>query len=289
MPVILKSQVVDSLRAARNADDELSRLKESSWENYRSHLTSLVESSGWKHGPAELLATFDHHLVAKSPSGDLVQVEWSKDKEGNFKLGRATVHETAVPVADLGAELMETAKAAVDAILQEDYDDAENMIATIAEALDAGGDLQRRVVNEVTVRSLTRDAWWHTIVGQHDGVEDQIPSPQTEGDDAVARSSNDLLFFLKEAAGEISNLLKSLANSEVAKDLESVARDIAEDTQRAVSALAGVDSSRQDEALSIYEAVVTATPRLLNGLEFLRELNQSTSTEIGLKGQEITT
>lgn len=280
MPVVLKSQqaaVVDALRAARNADDELSRIKENSLEAQRFALLKLVEAANWRYGPAELLATFPHHLVCKAPNGSLVQVEWARGTDG-YSLGRATVHETATPVADLGRELMETARTAVDLVLAEDYESVESMIGTITEALDAGGDLQRRVSNEITLRSLTRNAWWHHVVGDRAGIEEQIPQPQIEGDDTLNRSVTDLLVFLKEAAAGASSALRTLANTDIAKDVETIAQDIAEDTRRAIAALVGINKKNQEETVQIYEAVVSTTPRLLNGIEFLKELTQETPT-----------
>jgi hypothetical protein len=276
MAVILKTQksaVVDALRAVRNADDEISRLKENSWENQQRQLASLVESSEWRHGPAELLATFPHHVLAKARTGSVIQVEWASSEDG-ITLGRAVVHEMATPVADLGQELMETAKAAVDHILDEDFDAAEPMIETIAEALDSGGDLQRRVQNEITVRSLKRDAWWHQMVGVREEIENLIPQPELAEEDGVARSVNGLLIFLKEAAGDAATSIRALDTADDSADLVSLAADIAEDAQRAVAALSNVDIKNQDEALQIYEAVMAATPRLLNGIAFLNELAQ---------------
>ena len=81
MAVVLKNQVVDQLRASRSADDAISRIQENSLEQQRKRLVSLVESPNWRFGPAELLATFPHHLVAKDPAGNVVQVEWSMNSE----------------------------------------------------------------------------------------------------------------------------------------------------------------------------------------------------------------
>ena len=277
MAVVLKSQqnaVVDALRAARNADDDLARIHENSWENRQRKLTKLVESSEWKHGPAELLATFDHHLVCKSPRGALVQVEWIRT-DGGIELGHAVIHESSTPLPDLGRELMETARSAVDLMLNEDSDGVESMIATIAEALDAGGDLQRRVTNEITLRGLSRNAWWHHVVGSRDGIEESVPAPHSKGDDALDRSVNDLLIFLKEAASDCSSSIRDLAETEVSSDVEALASDIAEDIQRAVSALAQISDKNVDETVKIYEAVGKATPQLLNGISFLRELTDT--------------
>jgi hypothetical protein len=273
MPVVLKNQVLDQLRAARAADDTISRLKENSWESQRTTLVRMVESPNWRFGPAELLATFPHHLVAKDPAGNVVQVEWFQDSEtGKTTLGRAAVYESSTPVADLGHEVMETARVAVDSILDEDYDGSASMIASIAEALDAGGDLQRQINNEVTVRSLTRDAWWHGVVGLREGIEEQVPAPV----DDVQRSVTDLLAFLKEQASALSLAARQLDTTEKATDIEALARDIAEDVERAVSALLNLDRRATDEVVAVYEAVMAATPRLLNGIAFLTELSETT-------------
>ena len=276
MAVILKSQVVDHLRAARSADDTLAKLQENSWETQRKSLVRLVESAGWRHGPAELLATFDHHLVAKSPAGDVVQVEWSRDGDGQFHLGRANVFESAVPVSDLGHEVMETAMVAVDRILDEDYIGASPMIASMTEALDAGGDLQRRIITEVEVRSLSRDAWWHPIVGLREGVEELLPEPNLED---VQQSATDMLAFLKEQAAVLAIAARQLDGAISAVEVETLARDIAEDLERAVSALVNVDRRREDDVTKIYEAVASAAPKLLSGIAFLNELTTPNADE----------
>jgi hypothetical protein len=275
MPVVLKNQVLDQLRASRDADDAISRLRENSWEVQRKKLVRLVESSAWRFGPAELLATFPHHLVVKDPGGNVVQVEWTTDGEGTLGLGRANVYESTTPVADLGHEVMETAKAAVDKILNEDYDSATPMIASITEALDAGGDLQRQIHTDVTVRSLTRDAWWHGVVGLREGIEEQVPAPTED----VQRSTTDLLVFLKEQAAVLSVAARQLDGSDIASDVTSLARDVAEDMGRAISALMGLDRRNEAELIKVYEAVMTAAPQLVNGIAFLNELTENSVTE----------
>jgi len=273
MPVVLKNQVVDHLRAARDVDDTVSRLKENSWEMQRKSLLRLVESAGWRYGPAELLATFDHHVVAKAPSGDIVQVEWSRDQaSGTYELGRAVTHESATPVADLGHEVMETAKAAVDKILGEDYEGSAPMIASLVEALDAGGDLQRQINNEVLVRALTRDAWWHQVVGLREGIETSIPTVDVED---IQRSTTDLLVFLKEQASALSITARQLDTESVGQEIETLACDVAEDVQRAITALVNLDRRRTDEVVKVYEAVMAAAPQLLNGIAFLNQLTET--------------
>lgn len=277
MAVVLREQkaaVVENLRASRQVDDILSRLQANSWENQRRELVKLVESPNWKYGPAELLATFSHHLLVKSPAGEIVQVEWKFNPDDfNYELGRATVHKSPQPVSDLGFEVMETAKAAVDLILAEDFDGVQPMIASMAEALDARGDLQRQIQNDVTVRSLKRAAWWHSVVGERDGIEEGLPQPRTEGEDAIGRSIDDLLAFLKNAGRRLAESVRVLeARQELDRGVESLTQDIAEDVRRAIDALINVNRSDFEEAVQIYEAVMSAVPQLLNGIAYLDEV-----------------
>lgn len=273
MAIELKSTVVDQLRAARSADDAYTRLRENSWETSRTTLLRMIESSNWRYGPAELVATFDHHLLAKSPNGDIVQVEWARDDDGGVALGRAVVHETSTPVADLGFEVMETARHAVDHILDEEFDKATPMITSITEALDVGGELQRQISNEVLVRSLTRHAWWHDVVEMEENVHESLPEATI---DDIQKSTTDLLVFLKEQATELSISTRQLdANNSIKPEVESLATDVAEDIQRAISALMNLDRRRIVEVTKIYEAIMTATPQLLSGIAFLKTLSEN--------------
>ena len=271
MPVVLKNAVVDQLRAARAVDDTLSRLRENSWEVQRTSIVRLVESNEWRHGPAELIATFDHHALAKAPNGDVVQVEWHRDDDGATSLGRAVVHESATPVSDLGYEVMETARTAVDKILDEDYESAAPMIAGITEALDAGGDLQRQIGNEVLVQSLTRCAWWHDVVGIQEDANTQLPDVTIED---IQVSTTDLLVFLKEQASELSVIARQFDVAGASQEVETLVTDVAEDVQRAISALMNLDRRRTAEVTKIYEAVMTASPQLVSGIAFLKNVSE---------------
>jgi hypothetical protein len=291
MAVVLKNAVVDQLRAARSADDVLSRLRANSWETKRTSLLRMIESSEWKFGPAELVATFAHHVLAKAPNGDVVQVEWSEGENGQVYLGRAVVHESSTPVADIGYEVMQTARAAVDKILDEDYEGALPMIAGIAEALDVRGDLQRQISNEVLIQSLTRRAWWHDVIGIQEDTAEKLPDLNTED---VQRSATDLLAFLKEQATALSLSTRQLGSKTLRPEIETLATDVAEDVQRAITALLNLDRRQSGEVTKIYEAVMTAAPQLLSGIAYLKKLSEnsgegSVGTTPGRKaGGEIT-
>lgn len=272
MAVAIKTSVVDQLRASRSVNDAMTRLRENSWETRRTSLLRMVESTNWRFGPAELIATFDHHALTKASNGDIVQVEWSRDADGGVSLGRAVIHESSTPVSDLGYEVMETARAAVDRILDEDYEAAAPMIAGITEALDSGGDLHRQINNEVLVQSLTRRAWWHDVVGLDEATIEQLPDVTTED---VQRSATDLLAFLKEQATLLSQTARQLDGRAEGQEIESLATDVVEDVQRAITALLNLDRRRTAEVTKIYEAVMTATPQLLSGIAFLKHLSDN--------------
>lgn len=276
MAVVLKNTVVDQLRAARAADDVMSRLRANSWETKRVALVRMVESTEWKFGPAELIATFDYHVLAKAPNGDIVQVEWSQGENGSVYLGRAVVHESATPVSDIGYEVMETARSAVDKILDEDFEGAVPMIAGIAEALDVRGDLQRQISNEVLIQALTRHAWWHDVVGLHEDTAVKLPAVNTED---IQRAATDMLVFLKEQASVLATTTRQLGSQSLRPEVETLASDVAEDVQRAITALLNLDRRHAGEVTKIYEAVMTAAPQLLSGIAYLQKLSENSGED----------
>jgi len=275
------STVIDSLRSSRRASDTVSSLREGSMEHSCERVRQLIESSAWKHGPATLVATFHHHAVARTTNGNLVRVEWSADQAtGDVQLGAAKVFESPTPVADIGHELFATAKAAVEKIFAEDFDGLDPMISSITEALDVSGDLQRRVVTEVAVRAIRRNAWWHHVVSEHyEGNLLQPPAPQTEGADVIARSVDELLATLKQAATSVAESARELDKMSPDKGVTAIASDVAQDVTNAIAALMNTDKNNQQESVNVYEAVVTVSNYLLSGADFLAKIAQAASTK----------
>jgi hypothetical protein len=270
--------VIESLRTARRADDATSRLRENSFEAHTDGVRRLVESTSWKYGPAELVATMPHHAVAKTSDGKLVRVEWSKDPERGYLLGSAKVFESRTPAADLGAELFETARVAVDKILDGDHDGLDTMISTMAEALDAsGGDLQRRLTTELSLRSIRRDAWWHKVVDDHFGSERPHPPIVDESNPSEAMGA--LLHSLKEAASVASASLRIIDGTSPDEGLTTVAHDIAQDIAHAMAAVMNVDRENETEMVNVYETVVSVSGHLLNGAEFLAQIADTTKKD----------
>lgn len=273
-----RSNIIESLRAARNVNDSVSKLRENSWENTRLKLLNIVESPNWKYGPAELIATFDKHIVCKAPSGNLIQVEWELDTNSNIQFKNTTVYETTTPVSDLGRELMETAKAAVELIINKDYTAASPMIESIAAALDSKGELSRRVAIEINLRALNRSSWWHKVVESSLESEEvsasisEIPETNIESEEFITKSVNDLLCFLKNKVAETSNSLRKLYNVEHAKYVESFAVELASDLHRSTNLLMQINNKNLDETIAIYETIVTQVPKLVMGVKLLNKL-----------------
>jgi hypothetical protein len=277
MAVQLKqaSTVIESLRASRRADDEISRLRTGSLEESLGVVRKLVESTGWKHGPAALIATFPHHVVARTADGNLVRVEWSSAKSG-ITLGRATIFESATPAPDIGDELFHTAAAAVDRIMSEDYESLDPMISSMTEALDTSGDLNRRLTTEITLRAIKRDAWWHNVVREHyEGELVQAAPPRNQGPDVIRESFDDLLKQLRESAGSVSVSLRAIDKMPADPGVSSIATDIASDVTNAVSALMNVESNNPQEMAAVYESVLSVSDYLLTGAKFLTQIAAS--------------
>jgi hypothetical protein len=277
MAVQLKqATVIESLRSARRADDGVARLRENSLEERLVSVKQLVESSDWKHGPAAIVATFAHHAVARTTDGNLVRVEWRADKLGKCSLGRSTIFESTTPAPDIGAELFHTAAAAVDRIMAEDYDSLDPMISSMAEALDMSGDLQRRVVTEVALRAINRNAWWHSIVSEHfSGSLLTAPAPRMDGPDVLRESYQDLVLRLKESAGVAAAALRTIDTMPADPGVSSVASDIANDITNAISALLNVESDNESEIAAVYESVLSVADYLLTGAKFLSQIAAS--------------
>lgn len=284
MPVVLRTQgqVIDDLRASRKADDVLTRLQEGSLEQQREQIRDLVESTDWRYGPATLLATHRNHAVTKTREGHLVKVEWHLSPEDfSIKLGRAKIHEMQTPVADLGHEVIETAKTAVDHILDENFDDVRPMMTSIASALDVGGSLRRRIETDLTVRSVGRTAWWRSIIEDRSDYEGKLPEPVTEGENPLSESVSGLLTCLHDVASSFTGLIRGIDQVEGEKpdDLEPFVRDVAEDLQQSIRVLSGVDLQDEASMLPVYEAVMGVLPYFFNALGLLAELANAPNYE----------
>lgn len=270
------SAIIETLRAARGEVDIITKLKEGSLETRRDRIAEALSKNDWEGGPAELVATYPHHVVARK-DGTLMRVQVI-ESEGQLKLGKADIFESATPAEDIGEEVLATARVAAELVLKEDFAAATPMIRGIAGTLDVKGDLQRRLSMAVQLKSLGRKTWWQETVSESYAAKLDLPAP-VEGADqlqAMSESLNSLLGIIKENSASAVTALKTLseANKKPSGALEC-ASDIAEDLKSAVNILNGVNRDDLEEMSRVYEEVKRVVPRLLAGINFLKDLTKT--------------
>ena len=276
--------VISQLRSARKVEDTLSVLKRSSLEARASRIAEALASPEWAAGPAQLIATYTHHALAEK-DGILMRVRISEEDD-KILLGRVEVHEIPESVSDVGNEVMETAKVAVDHILSENYTEASPLIASIANAMSYQGALKQRIQTEVAKRSIQRDAWWHSVVKEHLGenAKVEIPAPQANVEDSITALKHKLV----EAAQVAAVAINTLSDDEtVSEAIEEAAKDIAADLKYAIQALSGVDTESVNDMNGIYEGVASMAGYLMMGVEFLGSLAHTENTDISPSAETI--
>jgi hypothetical protein len=273
---VSNAAVISKLRSARNAQDTISLLRASSLEARAERIAEALNDPTWAAGPAQLIATYAHHALCEK-NGILMRVKLIEDKD-EVQLGAVEVHDIPESINDVGAEVMETAKVAVDHILAEDYESATPLIASIANALNYKGALQQRIQTEVAKRSIQRAAWWHDVVREHlgDDARVEIPAPHADVTESIAT----LRARLVEAAQHAAVAINALGDDDdVSAVIEDAAKDIAADLKYAIQALSGVDKDNLDEMNGIYEGVAQMSGYLMLGVKFLGSLVQSESID----------
>jgi hypothetical protein len=266
--------IISILRNARKADDRLSRLREGSLELRRERIIEALQDPHWAGGPAQLMATYTHHVLANC-DGTLMRVKIEDQNDGSITLGKVDVYEVPEPIGDVAAEVMETAKAAVEHIFTEDHEQATPLIAGIANALSFKGDLARQIQTEVAKRSVQRDAAWHTVVREAVGADAKIELPAPREGDLVG-TLDDLKEALIGAARTTAAAIKRLAEATTPAGVKATARDIAADLKYAIEALTTVDRQDESEMAGVYEGVANMTGHLLLGARFLEGLAKDT-------------
>jgi len=276
------SAIIDTLRAARNADDTLSHLREGSMEARAERIQEALASEDFAAGPANLLLTYPRHAICEA-NGVVMRVTISEEN-GEITLGNVEVHQLPEKVSDIGHEVMETAKAASALILDEDYEGAAPLVASIANALSYGGDLKRQVESEVAKRSIKRTAWWHKVVAEAVGAEAKVEIPiPGEGDEALGEAIDALKARLVECAARAAQAIASLSEDELPTQVESAATDIAADLKYALQALNGINRNDVAEMAGIYEGVAEMAGHLVLGTQFLKSLvtEDEADTDVG--------
>lgn len=274
------SLAVDVLRSVRGHEDPvLAKLKAESMEARRERVAQAAARSDWPGGPAELIATFPHHALV-SKNGAQMRVRINEQADGSITFDKIEVFGLPQPAPDVVGEIFETAKAAVDKILDEDIEGAEPMVAAIASTIYTSGDLHRRVSAEVAKRSINRTAWWHQVVREHMdrlGTVEPITIPAPNNEKALAEAIETLKAALIAEATIASEAIKKLDGvSSVPAAIQEAAKDIVADLKYAIQALSGVTKAASvDETTGIYEGVGAVANQLRLGTRFLASLSES--------------
>ena len=270
------STIAEALREARGEVDLITKLKEGSLEARRDRISEALQSPDWDAGPAELIASYPHHVIARK-EGVRMRIAVTED-EGRISFGKADIFSVPMPVEDIGTEVMETAKSAVDLILAEDYEAATPMVRGIAGAMDVKGDLQRRISISVQLKSLSRKTWWEETVNEQFAHEVEIPQWDESDSSVTAEAIESLNKILKEGAAHAVAALKILHDND-GKDTGAIecAGDIAEDLKSAISILNDVDRDNLEEMLQVHGEVRQVMPRLLAGINFLSHMTRETA------------
>lgn len=269
--------VVDVLRTARGyEDDVLAKIKGESLEARRERIAKAAASSDWAGGPAELIATYPHHALV-SKDGAQMRVRVTESADGKITFDKIEVFALATPTPDVVGEVFETAKVAVDKILEDDVEGATPMVAAIANAVYTSGDLHRRISSEVAKRSVNRTAWWHQVVRERAhqiGAVESIQIAQPNDEKSLGEALEALRAALVEDAAQASVAVKKLAErAETPVAIQEAARDIVADLKYAIQALTNVAKTNVEEMTGIYDGVGAVANQLRLGVRFLASLS----------------
>lgn len=275
------STIAEALRAARGEVDLITKLKGGSLEARRDRIAEALQSSDWGGGPAELIASYPHHAIARK-EGVLMRIPVSEE-DGSIVFGKADVFSIPTPVDDIGTEVMETAKRAVDFLLAEDFDSADPMIRGIAGALDVKGDLHRRLSIAVQLKSLSRKTWWQETISEQFAANVTVPEPAKSDEvGEMAEAIQTMYSLLKESSAFAVTALLQLHDAGTPNTgAIECAGDIAEDLKSALSILSDVNREDLHEMTHVHEGIRQVMPRLLAGTNFLTHLTGATSKDSG--------
>jgi len=272
----MNNTLINSLRNVRGADDIISRLQSNSLEARRDRIAEALLSSDFKEGPAELVATYPKHVLAIR-EGVLMRISLDED-EDKISFGKIEIYDVPLPAADIGSEIMETAKAAVDFIIDENQHSLNPMIISIANALDIKGNLHNQIESDVRLRSLSRVAWWQEVVEESYKEEVNLPL-QVQGENptlALSTSLDDLTNVIRlEAVLTTKSLTKLQERKDILPIYVDLAQDICEDMKTALLALTNVSRDSMEDMQKVYSTVGLVAPRLVKGSKFLNNLSNS--------------
>ncbi len=244
------ASVIESLRTVRRADESVAKLGKHSFEEHVANVSRLVANSDWRFGPATLVSTHVNSAIAKTADNKLVRVEWTFNQaDGAYKIGNAKVIDSSSPASDLGTEVFESARAAVHALLDHDDNKADMINRAIGSSIEEiDGELQRRLMIDIALRTISRAASWHEQVEPDDVTNSAMPTRD-------------------QLVNELSNL--SLV-AESSYNQVPWAQSYALDLRSALVALLNVDNNDEQEVQQVVEAVASVSGYFTAGARKLK-------------------
>lgn len=266
----MTNRLIDALRAARSADDTLSRIQESSLGTRIESLEKLLSET--ELGPAELVGAYGSisHVVGRTPGGVSFRAKVFTDNDGTVRLGEAVeVFDVALPSTDIADEVMETAKAAVDNILSGDIESITPMVEAIARTMNIKGDLSSKIRLQVNRLAIKGERPWYAEIAESlVPGEIEIPSmPESGcGPEGFAEIFESLRSLVEEDYDQAVALVEGTDLSGAPLIL---AHDVMRDAGRVLSLLGEADVADVEESTSVYEAVRARAEDLVRGLRYL--------------------
>jgi hypothetical protein len=264
------NRLIDALRAARSADDTISRIQESSLETRIGSLEKLLTKTAL--GPAELIGAYGSvgHVVARTPGGVSFRSNVFTDKNGDVRLGEAVeVFDVSLPSTDIADEVMETAKAAVDGLLSGDVESITPMVEAIARTMNIKGDLSSKIRLQVNRLAIAGDRPWYAEIAESvvPGEIDVPSIPESGcGPEGFAEVFESIRSLIED---DYDQVVPMVEGADLSGAPLVLAHDVMRDAGRVLSLLGDADITDVEESTSVYEAVRARAGDLVRGLRYL--------------------
>ena len=151
----MSNSISDTLKTARTNSDTVTRLREGSLNKQIEDITEALASPEFSHGPARLVGAYGKITSVVGTRNGVTFRAAVEEREGKLVLGEhvETFH-VSLPTCDLASGVLESARIAVDHVLDGNVEDARITVESIARALNVKGDLGRQVRLSVNRQAL---------------------------------------------------------------------------------------------------------------------------------------
>lgn len=276
-----EATVAEHLRAARGADDVMTRLHEGSIAGKTAKIAEALVDAGVIVSEDDVSNVYGdvRFVLASNSRGEPIRVH-VKESGSEISVGKVELLEWKQPISDVAEEALSTAALAAQHILDEDFDKALPALEAVAKTLDVKGDLQRRIGVELDIASIRQDRWYDSVVQEHYEGEDPDVDLPIDEDSSLADVSEGLSLLTDKLERELGQVAEALRGGSVSdSNILDAARSVVEDTKHALRALRNVDKTSDREARKVFEAVSEQAPRLVKGARFVVQLVQTTGQE----------